>query len=137
MQLTWNTAFQHHILEKLWPEVEVNSTFSKGGEDNGDKQTFLTPGADTEKYQAARASAFTARSRGRKGRLKAVPKRGPQGRIARPTNAILTCQPARTWRGRLDSGNTLGELRSPQYFQLLTSAPFGAVSSICFTISGR
>jgi hypothetical protein len=98
MQLTWNTAFQHHILEKLWPEVEVNSTFSKGGEDNGDKQTFLTPGADTEKYQAARASAFTARSRGRKGRLKAVPKRGPQGRIARPTNAILTCQPARTRR---------------------------------------
>lgn len=39
-----NTAFQDHILKKLWPEVEVNSTFWLGGTNGGRKQTFVTPG---------------------------------------------------------------------------------------------
>ena len=42
--LAWNTTFQYHVLQKLWPELEVNSTFWKDGNDNGKKQTFLTPG---------------------------------------------------------------------------------------------
>ncbi len=42
--LAFNTTFQYHLLEKLWPEVEVNSTFYKDGELDGRKQTFITPG---------------------------------------------------------------------------------------------
>lgn len=39
-----NTAFQVHLLKRLWPEAEINSTFWKGGTNDGRKQTFLTPG---------------------------------------------------------------------------------------------
>ncbi|HLN02907.1 MAG TPA: hypothetical protein VK335_26700 [Bryobacteraceae bacterium] len=42
--LAWNTAFQYHVMQKLWPELEVNSTFWKEGDNNGKKQTFVTPG---------------------------------------------------------------------------------------------
>jgi len=42
--LAWNTAFQYHILQKLWPEFEINNTFWKDGTQDGKKQTFLTPG---------------------------------------------------------------------------------------------
>ena len=43
-QLQWNTAFQYQTVWKLWPELEVNSTFYKTGTNAGDKQVFLTPG---------------------------------------------------------------------------------------------
>jgi hypothetical protein len=39
-----NTAFQGHFDKRFWPEVEINSTFWKGGTNDGRKQTFLTPG---------------------------------------------------------------------------------------------
>ena len=39
-----NTAFQAHVLRKLWPEVEINSTAWEGGAHDGKKQTFVTPG---------------------------------------------------------------------------------------------
>lgn len=42
--LTFNTAFQYHVSPKLWPELEVNSIFWKGGAQDSRKQTFLTPG---------------------------------------------------------------------------------------------
>lgn len=42
--IIFNTAFQYHVLPKLWPELEVNSTFWKDGAEDGKKQTFLTPG---------------------------------------------------------------------------------------------
>ncbi len=42
--LAWNTAFQYHLSEVLWPEFEINSSFYKQGENDGKKQTFLTPG---------------------------------------------------------------------------------------------
>lgn len=38
-----NTAFQAHAMRILWPEVEINSTFWKGGTNDGKKQTFVTP----------------------------------------------------------------------------------------------
>jgi hypothetical protein len=41
--ITFNTAFQYRVW-KLWPELEVNSTFWKDGIQDGKKQTFLTPG---------------------------------------------------------------------------------------------
>jgi hypothetical protein len=39
-----NTAFQYHALKQLWPEIEINSTFWEGGENDGKKQAFATPG---------------------------------------------------------------------------------------------
>jgi hypothetical protein len=44
MPLTYNTAFQYHVLEVLWPEVEVNYTWYPNGEHTGKNQVFLTPG---------------------------------------------------------------------------------------------
>ena len=39
----WNTAFQYHV-SVLWPEVELNSTWWKGGTLDARHQTFVTPG---------------------------------------------------------------------------------------------
>ncbi len=39
-----NIAFQYRILKKLWPELEVNSTWWPNGDRAGKKQVFLTPG---------------------------------------------------------------------------------------------
>jgi hypothetical protein len=43
-QLLWNTTFQYRAEWKLWPELEVNSTFYRQGPNAGATQTFLTPG---------------------------------------------------------------------------------------------
>ena len=43
-QLQWNAAFQYQAAWKLWPELEVNSTFYETGKNSGNKQVFLTPG---------------------------------------------------------------------------------------------
>ena len=40
----WNSVAQEHFGRLLWPELEVNSSFTLGGTNNGKKQTFLTPG---------------------------------------------------------------------------------------------
>ena len=42
--VAYNTAFQYHVLRKLWPEVEVNATFWPNGTLEGDKQVFLSLG---------------------------------------------------------------------------------------------
>ncbi len=42
--VAYNTAFQYHVLRKLWPELEVNATFWPNGKLDGDKQVFLSPG---------------------------------------------------------------------------------------------
>jgi hypothetical protein len=39
-----NIAFQYRVLRKLWPELEVNSTWWPNGDRTGKKQVFLTPG---------------------------------------------------------------------------------------------
>ncbi|MBI3667404.1 MAG: transporter [Acidobacteria bacterium] len=39
-----NTAFQYRLHRKLWPELEVNSTYWLNGDRAGKKQVFLTPG---------------------------------------------------------------------------------------------
>ncbi len=45
-QLLWNTTFQYRARWKLWPELEVNSTYFEQGPNAGKTQTFLTPGLD-------------------------------------------------------------------------------------------
>lgn len=42
--LPWNNAFQYHVFKKFWPEIELNTTFFKGGPNDGKTQNFVTPG---------------------------------------------------------------------------------------------
>jgi hypothetical protein len=42
--VAWNTAIQAHVAKYFWPEVEFNSTYYKGGANDGKNQTFATPG---------------------------------------------------------------------------------------------
>lgn len=58
-QLQWNTAFQYQAFWKLWPELEVNSTFYKTGTNAGDKQIFLTPGLGFGRVRIARGFRFS------------------------------------------------------------------------------
>ena len=55
-----NNAIQVHAMRKLWPEVEVNSTFWKGGANDGRKQTFVTPGVVLGRFPIHRRVAFVA-----------------------------------------------------------------------------
>lgn len=58
-QIVWNTAFQYRVLRRMWPELEVNSTFFSGGPNDGKKQTFLTPGLVLGKFPIWRRLGFT------------------------------------------------------------------------------
>lgn len=40
----WNNTFQYHLFRKLWPEVEMNSTFFQDGPNGGRKQNLATMG---------------------------------------------------------------------------------------------
>ena len=42
--IVWNTAGQLHLAKYFWPEVEFNSTWYKGGPNDGKNQTFAIPG---------------------------------------------------------------------------------------------
>jgi hypothetical protein len=55
-----NTAFQIHVLKRLWPEAEINSTFWMGGTNDGKKQTFLTPGLIFGRFPIHHRVAFVA-----------------------------------------------------------------------------
>ncbi len=39
-----NTEFQYHVMKRLWPEEEINSTFWMGGANDGKKQVFAPLG---------------------------------------------------------------------------------------------
>jgi hypothetical protein len=59
-QFQWNTAFQYQAARKLWPELEVNSTFYKTGPNAGDKQVFLTPGLGFGRVRLRRGLRFSS-----------------------------------------------------------------------------
>ena len=42
--VAWNTVAQYHIGKLFWPEIESNTTFYKGGANDGKAQEFITPG---------------------------------------------------------------------------------------------
>ncbi|MDE3009433.1 MAG: hypothetical protein KGI67_00955 [Pseudomonadota bacterium] len=42
--IVWNTAFQAHISEVWWPEIETQFTHFAGGPNDGKNQTMLTAG---------------------------------------------------------------------------------------------
>lgn len=58
-QVVWNTAFQYRLFRKIWPEVEVNSTFFSDGPSDGKKQVFLTPGLVLGKFPLWHRLGFT------------------------------------------------------------------------------
>ena len=47
--IVWNTAFQEKLMKILWPEVEINTTFMRGGPHDGKIQTFVSPGFEVSK----------------------------------------------------------------------------------------
>ncbi len=49
--IAWNTALQLRVKRILWPEVEVNSTFFRGGPHDGIAQTFVSPGFEVSKIK--------------------------------------------------------------------------------------
>jgi hypothetical protein len=42
--VSWNTVIQEKIGKVFWPEVEFNSTFFRGGPNDGKVQAFVAPG---------------------------------------------------------------------------------------------
>ena len=46
----WNVTGQYRILRRIWPELEMNSTFYHNGPNAGKAQVFLTPGVVFGKF---------------------------------------------------------------------------------------
>ena len=57
--IAWNTTFQWHALKRVWPELEVNSTFWGGGTNDGNKEVFLTPGLVFGRFPIHNRLGFT------------------------------------------------------------------------------
>jgi hypothetical protein len=49
--IAWNTALQLRVKRIFWPEVEVNTTFFRGGPHDGVAQTFISPGFEVSKIK--------------------------------------------------------------------------------------
>jgi hypothetical protein len=56
---TWNNTFQYRVFRKLWPEVELNSTFFQDGKSDGRKQNFVTPGLVLGRFRLWRRIGLT------------------------------------------------------------------------------
>ena len=48
--IVWNVTGQYRVLRKIWPEVEMNSTFFHNGPNRGKQQVFVTPGLVLGKF---------------------------------------------------------------------------------------
>lgn len=55
----WNNTFQYRAFRKLWPEIELNSTFFQDGKNDGQKQNFATPGLVIGRLRLWRRVGFT------------------------------------------------------------------------------
>ncbi len=58
--IAWNTAFHYRVHKRIWPEVEVNSTFWSDGTNDGKKEVFLTPGIVFGRFPIRNRLGFTA-----------------------------------------------------------------------------
>jgi hypothetical protein len=54
-----NNTFQYRILRKLWPEVELNSTFFQDGKNDGRKQNFVTPGLVIGRFHVGKRLGYS------------------------------------------------------------------------------
>ena len=57
--VAWNNAFQYRVFRKIWPEVELNSTFFQDGKNDGMKQNFVSPGLLLGRFRLAGRVGFT------------------------------------------------------------------------------
>jgi hypothetical protein len=55
----WNNTLQYQLLRKLWPEVEINSTWFDQGKNDGKNQTFITPGLVLGRFHLVNRLGFT------------------------------------------------------------------------------
>jgi hypothetical protein len=53
MPVAWNTTFQGHLLEKLWPEIEANYTYFKAGPNDGKTQVAVTAGLVLGRFEVS------------------------------------------------------------------------------------
>ena len=58
-QIQTNVAFQYHLLNVLWPQIEVNWTYYADGQRGGLNQVFLTPGLVIGRFRLADDLLFT------------------------------------------------------------------------------
>jgi hypothetical protein len=58
-QIQTNVAFQYHLLNVLWPQMEVNWTYYADGQRGGINQVFLTPGLVIGRFRLADHLLFT------------------------------------------------------------------------------
>ena len=58
--VSYNTAFQYRVVNRLWPELEVNATFFPNGTKAGNEQVFLSPGLMVGKFHLWRRLGFAA-----------------------------------------------------------------------------
>lgn len=49
--IAWNTAVQARVAKIFWPEVEFNTTYFRGGPNNGKDQVFVSPGLMVSKIK--------------------------------------------------------------------------------------
>lgn len=61
--VAWNNAVQYHATRYLWLEDEFNSTFYKGGSNDGKQQTFNTPGFVISRLPLVRGKVVGASDR--------------------------------------------------------------------------
>lgn len=57
--IAWNNTFQYRLFRKLWPEVELNSSFFQDGKNDGQKQNFVTPGLVMGRFRLVGRVGFT------------------------------------------------------------------------------
>jgi hypothetical protein len=59
----WNSTFQYHRLRKVWPEVELNSSFFRGRQERRQQrrqeQTFVAPGLVLGRFHRGGRVGFT------------------------------------------------------------------------------
>ena len=53
--ITWNTTFQEKLGRWTWPELEFNNTFYEGGPNDGNIQSFATPGIMFGRFHLSKA----------------------------------------------------------------------------------
>jgi hypothetical protein len=58
-QAQTNVAFQYHVGQLFWPELEVNWTYYGGGPRNGLNQIYLTPGVEVGRFDISESLKAT------------------------------------------------------------------------------
>jgi hypothetical protein len=58
-QVQSNVAFQYHLEQMFWPELEINWTYYPDGQRAGLNQVFLTPGFTVGRFHLSAATSLT------------------------------------------------------------------------------